>query len=101
MKQEKFIMFRNRLIKVFRHLNKQAKRLGVSCYRIYDHDLSEFPFLIEIYDDKLYIAEYKRRHALTDEEHEDWLDNSLKIVAEIIGVGTENILLKLRQRKQG
>ena len=88
-------------MKVFRHLSRQAKRLGVSCYRIYDHDLPEFPFLIELYDDKLYIAEYKRRHALTDEEHENWLDESLKIVTEIIGMSSENIFLKLRQRKQG
>jgi len=101
MDEEKYKMFRNRLMKVFRHLSRQAKRLGVSCYRIYDHDLPEFPFLIELYDDKLYIAEYKRRHALTDEEHENWLDESLKIVTEIIGMSSENIFLKLRQRKQG
>jgi 23S rRNA (cytosine1962-C5)-methyltransferase len=101
MQQEKFIMFRNRLMKVFRHLSKQAKRLGVSCYRIYDHDLPEFPFLIELYEDKLYIAEYKRRHAMNEEEHEQWLDESLKVVSETIDVEPENIFLKLRQRKQG
>ena len=94
-------MFRNRLTKVFRHLSKQAKRLGVSCYRIYDHDLPEFPFLIELYEDKLYIAEYKRRHAMSEEEHEQWLDESLKIVCEVVGIEPENIFLKLRQRKQG
>ena len=101
MQQEKFIMFRNRLTKVFRHLSKQAKRLGVSCYRVYDHDLPEFPFLIELYEDKLYIAEYKRRHAMSDEEHEQWLDESLKIVCDIVGIEPENVFLKLRQRKQG
>ena len=41
--EEKFTMFRNRLTKVYRHLGKQARRQGVSCYRIYDHDLPEFP----------------------------------------------------------
>ena len=83
MQQEKFIMFRNRLAKVFRHLSKQAKRLGVSCYRVYDHDLPEFPFLVEIYEDKLYMAEYKRRHGMEDEEHERWLDDSVKIATEV------------------
>jgi 23S rRNA (cytosine1962-C5)-methyltransferase len=94
-------MFRNRLVKVFRHLSKQAKRLGIGCYRIYDHDLPEFPFLIELYEDKLYIAEYKRRHALSDEAHEHWLDESLKIVTEITAIDSKNIFLKLRQRKKG
>ena len=39
MDADKLIMFQNRLTKVFRHLGKQAKRAGVSCYRVYDHDL--------------------------------------------------------------
>ena len=61
-------MFRNRLVKVFRHLRKQARRLGVSCYRVYDHDLPEFPFSIEFYGDNLYVAEYKRHHGMTEPE---------------------------------
>jgi len=94
-------MFRNRLTKVFRHLNKQAKRLGISCYRVYDHDLPEFPFCIEFYDDKLYVAEYKRQHGMTDEEHEDWMEKSIGIMTEVLLVSKENIFLKLRQRKPG
>ena len=98
---EKIIMFRNRLAKVFRHLSKQAKRLGVSCYRVYDHDMPEFPFCIEFYDDKLYVAEYKRQHGMTDEEHENWMEKSIEIMTEVLLVSKENIFLKLRQRKPG
>jgi 23S rRNA (cytosine1962-C5)-methyltransferase len=94
-------MFGNRLSKVYRHLSKQAKRLGVSCYRVYDHDLPEFPFCIEFYEDKLYIAEYKRRHGLGDEEHDEWMENSLKVVMDTLAVPKQNIYLKLRQRKPG
>lgn len=101
MQQEKFAMFRNRLSKVFRHLSKQAKRLGVSCYRVYDHDLPEFPFLIEVYQDKLYVAEYKRKHGMSDEVHDEWVNESLKIISSVTGIGQENIFLKMRQRKQG
>lgn len=101
MNEEKFIMFRNRLTKVFRHLGKQAKRLGVSCYRLYDHDLPEFPFCIELYADKVYVAEYKRRHGMTEEEHEDWMEKSISVISEVMAVSKENIFLKLRQRKAG
>lgn len=101
MNDEKFTMFRNRLLKVFRHISKQAKRQGVSCYRIYDHDLPEFPFCIEFYGDKLYVAEYKRRHSMTEEEHDDWMGKSLEIITELLSVKKENIFLKLRQRKPG
>jgi len=94
-------MFGNRLTKVFRRLGKQAKRLGISCYRVYDHDLPEFPFCIEFYDDKLYMAEYKRRHGMTEEEHDDWIIQSLKVITEVLGVSKDDIFLKLRQRKPG
>lgn len=97
----KYLMFRNRLDKVFRHLSKQAKRQSIACYRIYDHDLPEFPFIIEVYENKLYVSEYKRRHHLSDEEHEQWLEQCLIVMSEVLGISKENIYLKLRQRKTG
>ena len=94
-------MFSNRLVKVYRHLGKQAKRLRISCFRVYDHDLPEFPFCIEVYGEKLYVAEYKRQHGMTDEQHDDWMGKSMEIVSEVLSVSKENIFLKLRQRKPG
>src|SRR6478672_1833847 len=101
MTEEKFIMFRNRLMKVFRHVRRQAGRLHVSCYRVYDHDLPEFPFCIEIYEDKLYVAEYKRQHRFTEEQHQDWTTRSVEIMSDVFGVAVENIFLKLRKVKSG
>ena len=101
MPEDKFIMFRNRLEKVYRHIGKQAKRTGISCYRLYDHDLPEFPFCIEIYGQNIYIAEYKRRHGMTEEAHDVWLEKSIELVCEILKTKKENIYLKLRQRKPG
>lgn len=101
MEEVKLEMFRNRLVKVFRHLSKQARRMQVSCWRLYDHDLPEFPFCIEIYGEKIYVAEYMRRHNLTDEQHEAWLLNSFGIISEVVGIPVENIFIKLRKRKQG
>ena len=98
---DKFLMFHNRLTKVYKHLSKQAKRMGVTCYRVYDHDLPEFPFLIELYENKLYVSEYKRRHGLTDEEHGQWLEECKAIMASILEVEINNIFLKVRQRKEG
>ncbi|MBL7742584.1 MAG: class I SAM-dependent methyltransferase [Chitinophagaceae bacterium] len=94
-------MFRNRLVKVFRHVGKQAKKTGVSCYRIYDHDLPEFPFCIEIYESNVYVAEYSRRHGMPETEHDEWVEASLEVVSEVLQVSKTNIFLKLRQRKPG
>jgi 23S rRNA (cytosine1962-C5)-methyltransferase len=98
---DKFLSFQNRLEKMYRHLSKQARRQGVTCYRIYDHDLPEAPFMIEIYEDRLYVSEYKRRHHLSDEEHEQWLEECLAIMAGVTGIDQQNIYVKMRQRKEG
>jgi 23S rRNA (cytosine1962-C5)-methyltransferase len=101
MLQEKLMMFRNRLTKVYRHLGKQARRMGISCYRLYDHDLPEFPLCIEFYGDKLSVAEYKRQHGMTEEEHDEWMEHTIGVITEVVNVAKENIFLKLRQRKPG
>jgi 23S rRNA (cytosine1962-C5)-methyltransferase len=101
MKDEKFAMFRNRLTKVYRHLVKQAKSQQLSCWRVYDHDLPEFPFSVEFFGAYLYVAEYSRRHGMTDEEHKDWLEKSLEIMSAVLSIPRDHIFLKLRQRKQG
>src|ERR1700730_6776949 len=96
---EKATMFRNRLTNVFRHLSKSAKKQGVSCYRIYDHDLPEFPLCIEKYEDWLYVAEYRRNHRMDDTEHAQWLDTCKIIIEEITGIPADRIVLRTRKRK--
>lgn len=97
----KILMFSNRLQKVYRHLGKQAARQGISCYRVYDHDLPEAPFLIELYGSKLYVSEYKRRHEMGEEEHSAWMEQCKSVMSEVLGVAKEDIFVKLRQRKEG
>jgi 23S rRNA (cytosine1962-C5)-methyltransferase len=101
MQAEKITMFANRLEKVYRHISKQAKRLGVTCYRVYDHDLPEFPFCIEVYEDKLYVAEYNRRHRMSEAGYEQWLRESLNVISGVFQIQTDDIFLRLRRRKPG
>jgi 23S rRNA (cytosine1962-C5)-methyltransferase len=101
MSEEKLRMFRNRLLKMYRHISKLARRQGISCYRIYDHDLPEFPFCIELYEDKIYLAEYNRRHGMTDEEHEAWLESCVPVISGILEVPDEKIYFRQRRRKAG
>ncbi len=91
-------MFRNRLVKVYKHRSKLAKRQQISCYRVYDHDLTEFPLCIELYEDKIYLAEYLRRHGMEDEEHDAWLEQCIAVISEVTGVPAE--LIYVRQRKR-
>ncbi|MGV3527498.1 MAG: class I SAM-dependent methyltransferase [Flavisolibacter sp.] len=98
---DKYLMFRNRLEKVYRHLGRQARKQGIGCFRVYDHDLPEFPFIIEKFEGRVYVSEYRRRHGLTEEEHEAWMEECRNIMSEVLDVKPEDIYVKLRQRKQG
>lgn len=98
---DKIGMFRNRLTKMYRHTSKLAKRQSVSCYRVYDHDLPEFPFCIELYEDMIYLAEYRRKHGMTEDEHAAWLESCVPVISEILSIPDEKIYFRQRQRKAG
>ena len=99
--ESKQVMFRNRLVKVYRHLHKLARKQGISCFRLYDRDLPEFPLIIEVYDQYVYVAEYRSKHSLSEEEYDRWLDECLQSVSDVLQVPADHIFVKQRQRKAG
>lgn len=98
---EKHIMFRNRLLKVHRHLSKLARRQGVSCYRLYDRDLPEFPLIIEVYGSRVYLAEYQSHHQLSEDAYALWWSGCVEVVKEVLQVSGSDIFQKTRKRKAG
>jgi 23S rRNA (cytosine1962-C5)-methyltransferase len=95
----KLQMLENRLLKVFRHLSKTARRQNITCYRVYDDDIPEFPFSIDLYEDHVYVAEYQRQHGMEEDVHEAWLDSSLEVIAKVLETPPGKIFVKQRQRK--
>ncbi|WP_118974109.1 class I SAM-dependent methyltransferase [Taibaiella koreensis] len=90
--------FANRLQKVDRHITKWAKRQGITCYRIYDLDMPEFPFCIDRYEQYLHIAEYKAQHGLSEAMHDAWLAECLQVISLTLQTPREQIFLKERRR---
>jgi 23S rRNA (cytosine1962-C5)-methyltransferase len=93
--------FINRLNKVNRHVSKWARKQGVTCYRIYDDDLTNFPFVIDRYEHALHVAEYQRKHNLSEEEHELKIQQCLAVMAEVLEVQPHDVHLKERRRQKG
>lgn len=94
---KKYQDFANRLSKLYSRLSKLAKKRAVSCYRLYDLDMPEFPFLIDVYDSHLYVAEYERNHHLSEEDHKLWLKGALLVMEDVMGIPQEKIHLKIRR----
>ncbi|MBS1590162.1 MAG: SAM-dependent methyltransferase, partial [Bacteroidetes bacterium] len=98
---EKQSMFQNRLLKVWKHISKWARKQDIACFRFYDHDLPEFPFAIEWYEGVVHAAEYKRKHGMEEDEHADWLAQCKSTIALVLEIAPEQIFMKQRQRKAG
>lgn len=96
-----FQMFGNRLRKMDRHLSKWARRQGITCYRIYDADIPEFPLAVDRYDNYLHVAEYQRRHPLSEEEYQLWRNGSVQMLSEVMNIPIDHIFYKARKPQKG
>jgi 23S rRNA (cytosine1962-C5)-methyltransferase len=94
-------MFANRLEKVFKHTGKWARKQGISCFRVYDNDMPEFPLAIDLYENIVHVSEYERMHGMEPQEHVAWLEGCLEVISKVLGITKDLIYLKFRQRQKG
>lgn len=100
MLDEKLLMFENRLKKLIKIRSKEASRQQVSCYRLYDRDLPEFPLIIDVYENELLVTEYRSQHKLTLDEYIAWLDGSLLVIKKVFNKTDDQIHVKERKVKE-
>lgn len=96
-----FDMFANRLAKMYKHISKWARRQGVTCYRIYDHDVPQFPFAIDKYESYLYVTEYETDYYMEEEDRELWFLRCLSKIAEQTDTMIDKIFIKTRKQQKG
>ncbi|MEC7275513.1 MAG: class I SAM-dependent methyltransferase [Bdellovibrionota bacterium] len=46
----------NRLKKNYKHLSKWARRQKIGAFRLYDRDIPEFPYIIDVYNDQVVVG---------------------------------------------
>ena len=95
--EEKIQAFENRIAKVYRHIRKIATKQGVTCFRIYDHDIPEFPFVIDQYGSDFYIAEYAKDHAQAGEVYQAWLIACFSAMARVFECTVDQLYFKKRR----
>ncbi|MRN39381.1 SAM-dependent methyltransferase [Neisseria sp. N95_16] len=93
--------FANRLGKNIKHLMKWAKRNQIEAWRIYDRDIPQFPFAIDVYGDHIHLQEYDTGWLMQPEEYEAWLNDVLEAIGFVTGFSPEQIHLKRRERQKG
>ena len=93
--------FANRLGKNIKHLMKWAKRNGIEAWRIYDRDIPQFPFAVDVYGSQIHLQEYDTGWLMQPEEYEAWLAEIIEAIVFVTGFSSDDIHLKRRERQKG
>ena len=89
----------NRLEKNYKHRAKWAKREGFEAFRLYNKDIPEFPFIIDIYKDNAII--YEKRDEEIDAEKFDHFNFIISAVKYVLNIPEEKVIIKSRKRQVG
>ncbi len=91
--------FANRLRKNQRHWSKWARRRGISCYRIYDRDIPEFPLAIDWYEGQAHAQLFARPGlAAPDPKQEQAMAD---LLCGVLAIEPQALAFKTRQRQRG
>jgi 23S rRNA (guanine2445-N2)-methyltransferase / 23S rRNA (guanine2069-N7)-methyltransferase len=94
-------MFANRLQKNFTHLQKWAKRNQITCFRVYDADLPEYAFAIDLYNDYAVLQEYAAPASIDAHKAEKRTLEVLQAVPGVLGVSPNHLVVKQRKQQRG
>jgi 23S rRNA G2445 N2-methylase RlmL/23S rRNA G2069 N7-methylase RlmK/C1962 C5-methylase RlmI len=97
-------MFANRLSKNLKRLQTWASRSDVSCFRVYDADMPEYAFAIDLYRTLepdltwLYVQEYAAPSEIELDAVRRRRNEALSVLSEVTGVPEARIRVRTRRR---
>ena len=98
----------NRLKKNSKHIQRWAKRNDVSCFRVYDADLPEFAFALDVYRSDItpdlywyHLQEYQAPKTIDAEIAEQRIELAKQAVLQTFEIDESVLYCKTRQRQRG
>lgn len=98
----------NRIQKNLKHLKRWAKREKVSCYRLYDSDLPEFAFALDVYHSAhdqnvawYHMQEYQAPKSIPEAKAEQRIQMAAKAIKKMFSLNDEQLVLKVRKKQKG
>lgn len=91
-------MIKNRIEKNIKKIKSTFSKNNIEAYRVYDRDIPEYPYIIDIYKDQCLI------HDKTDpikDKDKNYLPEVLQAIKDIFQVSDEQINIKKRERQEG
>jgi 23S rRNA (guanine2445-N2)-methyltransferase / 23S rRNA (guanine2069-N7)-methyltransferase len=98
----------NRLTKNAKHLQRWSKRNGVSCYRLYDADLPEFSFALDVYQSEIspsthwyHMQEYQAPKLIDADKAEARIELAKQAVRQVFEINDTMLYCKTKKRQRG
>ena len=97
-------MFANRLRKNLQRLDPWAAREGIECFRVYDADMPEYAFAIDLYGKvsrHVYVQEYAPPKTVDQESARERRREALAVLPEVLSVPAAQIHTRVRKAQKG
>lgn len=106
--QESITPLLNRLQKNAKHMGRWAKRNEVHCYRVYDADLPEFSFALDIYQSEVnpaihwyHLQEYQAPKTIEEKKAESRIELAKQAVKQVFAIEDQYLFSKTKKRQRG
>ncbi len=97
-----YTVIRNRIQKNLKKLKTYLTKGGIEAYRLYNKDIPEYPYLIDVYGKDAVIYEQGKKLGEEEdalrEKHQTHIEQAL---TEILGIPAERQHFKIRERQKG
>jgi 23S rRNA (guanine2445-N2)-methyltransferase / 23S rRNA (guanine2069-N7)-methyltransferase len=97
-------MFANRLRKNLQRLDSWAEREKIDCFRVYDADMPEYAFAVDLYGREsrhVYVQEYAAPKTVDQESARERRREALAVLPDVLGVPISQIHSRLRKPQKG
>jgi 23S rRNA (guanine2445-N2)-methyltransferase / 23S rRNA (guanine2069-N7)-methyltransferase len=98
-------MFANRLRKNLKATLDWARRESVDCFRVYDADMPEYAFAIDLYGNGTerwaFVQEYEPPKTVAQDAARSRRREALSVIPEVLGLPKERIHLRKRRQQKG
>lgn len=91
----------NRLSKNKKHLSKWLKRTKHSCYRLYDADLPDYAFAVDLYGNWAHVQEYAAPKEIPANKAKRRTIEMLQVLSQVLNIPLDRMVLKQRKRQRG
>ncbi len=92
-------MFANRVRKNIKNKTRWINKENISCYRLYDADLPEYAFSIDMYEKWVHVKEYPAPKTIDKEKAGQRQQEVLAILPELLSVPSENIFFQRHYKR--